>query len=42
MKMIDMEFDTFFKYFIQMYIVFLILLFLDCVRIKISKKNKIE
>ncbi len=36
------DFDTFFKYFVQCYIVFFILLILDCVRINISKKNKIE
>jgi hypothetical protein len=37
-----MDFDTFFKYFTQIYIVLLICLMLDCFRIKFSKKNKIE
>ncbi len=37
-----MDFDTFFMYFTQFYIVLLICLMLDCIRIKFSKKNKIE
>lgn len=37
-----MEVDTFFKYVIQCYIVLCILLLLDCIRIKITKNNKIE
>lgn len=37
-----MEFDTFFKYFIQIYILFFIILIIDCIRIKIYYKDKIE
>lgn len=41
MKIIDFDFDTFFKYFIKCYVVFFIVLILDCIRIK-YQKHKIE
>lgn len=37
-----MDFDTFFKIFVQIYIIFFILLLLDCILINIFYKDKIE